>query len=139
MRRRKRYSDAVEINLTPLIDVVFLLLIFFMISTTFIKENRLGITLPEASKQPPSTQDLLEIVIDREGHYFVNGRKLTKGDVATLMEALRQVQGDGGLDMTGVVISADAEASHQSVVRVLDVVGRLGYASVNLTTRVGRD
>lgn len=131
--RRRRKGDS-TINLTPLIDVVFLLLIFFMVSTTFTRETRLEIALPEASGEPSELPpQSIEITVSREGHYHVNGRTLANGDVTTLVKALEfESKGDSNLPVT---ITADANAAHQSVVTAMDAAGRLGFSRLNIATQ----
>ena len=132
-RRRKSKTGEVEINLTPLIDVVFLLLIFFMISTTFIQENRLQIQLPEASPQAQAPSAELEVVIDAQGNYFVNGNKLVNTDASTVADALQQLRPQP--DSNKLLISADAATEHQHVIKVMDVAGQLGFEQINMMTR----
>ena len=135
-RRRGRHEATVE--LTPLIDVVFLLLIFFMVSTTFIRETQLKINLPESSGElqevDPGT---IEIVVDRRGDYAVNDRLLVNSEKATLVRALQEVQQglSAGQGSPMVVITADAFATHQSVVRAMDAAGSVGLTRVSITTQ----
>ena len=121
-------------NLTPLIDVVFLLLIFFMVSTTFTKASQLSIDLPEATGEPSDTpSDQIEILIDESGQYRVNGQALVDTHVRTLQAALYKISaGDTTLSM---VISADAQSSHQSVVRAMDAAGQMGFVHLSIATR----
>jgi biopolymer transport protein ExbD len=126
--------EQVDINLTPLIDVVFLLLIFFMVSTTFTTQTQLSIDLPEAVGRPsePST-DQIEILIDEAGRYRVNGNGLSDNRVQSLQAAIYKVsKGDTALPM---VISADAQASHQSVILAMDAVGQMGFVHLSISTR----
>ena len=132
-RRHRRTPDDVELNLTPLIDIVFLLLIFFMISTTFIQENRLRIQLPAASAQAQQQSAELEIVIDARGNYFVDGNKLINQDASTIADAL-EILRPASNDPT-LLISADASAEHCHVVKVMDVAGRMGFERISIMTR----
>lgn len=131
--RRQRKSDN-GVNLTPLIDVVFLLLIFFMVSTTFTKETHLVIDLPEAEgdavEQPLET---IEVLVDRDGTYSINGNALINRDIATLIKGLQRVSG-GNVELP-MVITADANASHQSVITAMDAAGRLGFVHLQITTQ----
>lgn len=132
-RRQPRENDS--INLTPLIDVVFLLLIFFMVSTTFTKETHLSIDLPEAEGEPSAqeTREPLDILITAEGDYSVNGRRLMNAKVVTLRSALEKAsEGDTQRPLT---ITADAQAPHESVVRAMDAAGQLGFVHLSITTR----
>ncbi len=127
-------QEEISVNLTPLIDVVFLLLIFFMVSTTFTRETQLSLTLPEAQGMPPeSTPEAVEILVSPLGEYLINGEKLTDNSEAGLRSALLRLgQEKASLPM---IITADANASYQAVVRVMDVAGQLGFDKLSLTTR----
>ena len=131
-RRRGRHEATVE--LTPLIDVVFLLLIFFMVSTTFVRETQLKIELPEASGEAQEVDPgTIEIVIDRRGEYSVSGRLLTASDKRTLIRALNEMKGQESGQR--VVITADANAAHQAVVRAMDAAGSVGLSQISITTQ----
>lgn len=134
MNFKRQSREEVAVNLTPLIDIVFLLLIFFMVSTTFTKENHLNIQLPEASAaadaEPPQAIDIL---ITASGEYSVNGRTLVNTQADTLKRALTEVLGDR--ETAPVVISADAQTTHESVVKAMDAAGQLGLVNLSITTR----
>lgn len=134
MKFRARRRDPIEANLTPLIDVVFLLLIFFMVSTTFTHENQMRINLPEAQAEASQPEtDQINLMIQKDGTYNVNGRAVANRDIDTLMEALRLEAGD---DLEkAVVISADSDTTHQSVVRAMDAAGRLGLTQIRITSQ----
>ncbi|WP_405238930.1 ExbD/TolR family protein [Lentisalinibacter orientalis] len=138
MNLATRSKEEPEVNLTSLIDVVFLLLIFFMVSTSFVKESRLTITLPEAESEAPAAQtERLEVAITAAGTFLVNGRELVNNSPVTLRRALLEVSGgDTGLPVT---IVADADARHQSVVTVMDVAGRMGFVKIDIATVAGED
>lgn len=134
MKFRTRRRQPVEANLTPLIDVVFLLLIFFMVSTTFTHENQLRINLPEAQANPAESEPRqINLTILADGSYQLNGSALVNRDIGTLMTALEGVAGDD-LEQP-VIISADGETSHQSVVRAMDAAGRLGLTRIRITSQ----
>jgi biopolymer transport protein ExbD len=126
--------EAPDINLTPLIDVVFLLLIFFMVSTTFRKESDIRIDLPEASQQQPSEdpQTHLEVVVDAAGRYLVNGQALLDNQPHTLKKALAAAA-DSNHDQT-FIIRADAKTPHQAVVTVMDIAGQMGFRRLAIAT-----
>lgn len=134
MNLRSRSREEPEINLTSLIDVVLLLLVFFMITTSFVRESKIGIRLPEASSTEVAevTDERMEISVTAQGAYLVNGRLLIDARPQTLEVAMRKLAGDS--PGTRVTISADAEASHQSVITAMDVAGRLGYVEINIAT-----
>ena len=135
MKFQTRSETPPDISLTPLIDVVFLMLIFFMVSTTFNREAELHIDLPEASAAPSAEQpsQVLEIVVDREGRYFLDGQELVNREAATLRAVLAKRAGDH-TDQP-LVISADAAAPYQAVIRAMDVAGQLGLNNLSLTTK----
>lgn len=133
MNLRPRRDDEPEINLTSLIDVVLLLLVFFMVSTSFVREADLKVALPEASLQPEDASEAaLEVVVTSEGQYLVNDRELVNTRVKTLEQALAEAAGDKR-DVP-LTIRADANTTHQSVVTVMDVAGRLGFVNIHIVT-----
>ena len=134
MKFRRQRLDDVNINLTPLIDVVFLLLIFFMVSTTFTRETQLSVDLPEAQGVPREVQqEEIEILIDEGGRYRVNGQGLVDNRMRTLQAAIYKISaGDTTMPM---IITADAQAAHQDVVRAMDAAGQMGFVHMSITTR----
>ncbi len=134
MKFRRQQRDEVGINLTPLIDVVFLLLIFFMVSTTFTRETHLSIDLPEAEGRPVEEEEnQIEILVDETGRYRVNGVELVDNTMRTLQAAIyKESTGDTTLPM---IISADADAAHQHVVQAMDAAGQMGFVHLSITTR----
>jgi biopolymer transport protein ExbD len=135
MKFRRRRRDEAGVDLTPLIDVVFLLLIFFMVSTTFIRETQLKIDLPEADGELQELEkDVIEITVDRRGDYAVNERLLVNNELDTLLRALRERLADRD-PSTRVIITADANAAHEDVVRAMDAAGRVGLSRISITTR----
>ena len=129
-KRPRRAGHAAVVELTPLIDVVFLLLIFFMASTTFLRESQIAIELPQAARAPASSAAHVEVRVDAAGRYAINGRLLPDGELKTLLDALA-AQATGG---QAVVVAADARTPHQAVVRVLDAAGRSGLTNVRIAT-----
>jgi len=134
LKFRRQRLDDVNINLTPLIDVVFLLLIFFMVSTTFTRETQLSVDLPEAQGQPKEVQaEEIEILIDESGRYRVNGQGLVDNRMRTLQAAIYKISaGDTTMPM---IITADAQAAHEDVVRAMDAAGQMGFVHLSITTR----
>ncbi len=134
MKLSLRPRTQPEVNLTSLIDVVLLLLIFFMVSTSFVKQSQISIRLPEADsaaviEEPPQK---IDIMITESGIYLVNGRELINNRPETIRNAIRKVAGgDNTLPLT---ISADANAKHQHVVTAMDVAGRLGFTQISIAT-----
>jgi len=134
MKLSVRPRTQPEVNLTSLIDVVLLLLIFFMVSTSFVKQSQIELRLPEADS-PPITEeapDSIDIMITEAGTYFVNGRELINTRPETIRNALQKVS--GGNNQLPLTISADANAKHQYVVTAMDVAGRLGFKQINIAT-----
>jgi len=131
--RRQKTADN-TVNVTPLIDVVFLLLIFFMVSTTFTKETQLTINLPEADGElAEAVLETIEIGIDAEGHFSLNNTALVNQKILTLMKGLDKLA-EGDTDRP-VIIRADAKASHQAVVTAMDAAGRSGFVHLSITTQ----
>ena len=131
-RRQKRVDNT--INLTPLIDVVFLLLILFMVSTTFTKESHLVLELPEADGKVEETiVESIEILIGKNGDYSINGKQLINRQLKTLMKALEDIS-SGNREMP-LTITADANTSHQSVVTAMDAAGKIGFVHLKITTK----
>ena len=134
MKFRRAERESHEINLTPLIDVVFLLLIFFMVSTTFEWRSELGIELPEASAQASDRDaEAIGVVIDAVGEVRVQGRALDDPDTGSLTRALREAA--RGLDSPPVIVSADAATPHQAVVTVMDAARRAGLYKLTFAAR----
>jgi biopolymer transport protein ExbD len=124
----------VEVNLTPLIDVVFLLLIFFMVSTTFTKETRLSIDLPEGSGDPASTSaNQIEVSITRSGDFAINEVALLKNDIETIKTGIEKVS--GGDNTIPMIITADGATPHQAVITAMDAAGQLGFVQLSITTK----
>jgi biopolymer transport protein ExbD len=134
MKMSLRPRTQPEVNLTSLIDVVLLLLIFFMVSTSFVKQSQIEIRLPETESavEVAETPERIDIMITETGSIYVNGRELINNRAETIRNALRKVSGgDNSLPLT---ISADANAKHQYVVTSMDVAGRLGFTQINIAT-----
>ena len=133
MKLQVKRADDFELNLISLVDVVLLLVIFFMLSTTFVQEGRLRVELPEAgSAVTEGAVNPIVITISTQGSYRVNDRALVNNERATLSAALRQVAGES--KGQPVTIRADARSTHQSVVTAMDVAARLGFTQVNIAT-----
>lgn len=134
MKLNLRAKAEPEVNMTSLIDVVLLLLIFFMVSTSFVKQSQISIRLPEA-ESAAVVEDVpvqIDIMITEQGTYLVNNRELVNSRPETIRNALRKVSGgDSNLPLT---ISADANARHQHVVTAMDVAGKLGFTRISIAT-----
>ena len=133
MKLRVKRPDEIELNLISLVDVVLLLVIFFMLSTSFVQDTRLRVELPSAdSASAERDAQPIVVTISAQGSYRVNGRALVNNERATLSAALRQVA--GGTRQEPVTIRADARATHQSVVTAMDVAAKQGFTQVNIAT-----
>ena len=134
MKFRRQSGAEVSVNLTPLIDVVFLLLIFFMVSTTFTKETHLAIDLPEATGEMAEEKpEQIEISITKQGDMAVNGHALVNPKLDTIKRALGKVS-KGSKEMP-LVITADANTPYQSVVTAMDAAGQMVFANLSMTTQ----
>lgn len=133
MKFRKNKTEDLDVNLTPLIDVVFLLLIFFMVSTTFQRESQISVQLPKAAKEPVDVpSEKIEVVINALGKYFVNDRELVKSDANSLIAALNSLTA-GNRDMP-LTIRADSKTPHQAVVTAMDAAAQLGLNRMSIAT-----
>jgi len=134
MNFRKGLSDEVEVNLTPLIDVVFLLLIFFMVTTTFDKDAKIKINLPTTTNAVTHVEkNKLELLIDNQGKFFVDGKEVLNNKPETLFRAMSLSLDNMGKN-PALVISADANTSYQAVVTAMDIAGRLGLTNFSMAT-----
>jgi biopolymer transport protein ExbD len=134
MKLSLRPRTQPEVNLTSLIDVVLLLLIFFMVSTSFVKQSQISISLPQADSAAivEEVPEQIDIMITETGTFLINGRELINNRVETIRNALQKVS--GGNNTLPLTISADANAKHQYVVSAMDVAGRLGFKQISIAT-----
>lgn len=134
MQFKRQAKREVALDLTPLIDVVFLLLIFFMVTTSFTDKTQLTIDLPEAVEGEMQTQqtDAIEVLISEAGEYHINGQRLLNDDFNTLKSAINQLLGDA--EKVPYIITADANAPHGAVVMAMDIAGQLGISNLSVTT-----
>lgn len=131
--RPDREKESLEVNITPLIDVVFLLLIFFMVSTTFDRTAQLKVQLPESSaKIEQSKTEKLILAIDAKGQYYINDKQLVNTTVKTLKQALLKTV-DGNKEIA-VILKADAKTPHQAVVTAMDAVAQIGLTRLSIAT-----
>ena len=134
MQLRASSTEDPEISLTGLIDVVFLLLIFFMVSTTFEHQAVLKVDLPEAQNvsSPEDQPNSFELVIDLNGQYYLNDRQLVDGKPATLRAAFFEAAGENR--NIPVILRADAQTPHHFVVTAMDVTAQLGFSRLSIAT-----
>ena len=133
MGLRSRNKVSANFNMSSMTDIVFLLLIFFMVTTSFSRETRLLVSLPEASGSAENAAESIEVLVDREGGYAINGRRLVNAEVDSLVRGL-ELESGGDVSLL-VVLVADAEVQHQSVVSAMEAIGRAGFTSLSIATR----
>jgi len=134
MRLQSRSREEPEINVISLVDVLLVLVLFFMVSTSFLRETQISLQLPEATadKTIDLPRESLEITVTQNGSYLVNGRELVNNERRTLRAAIERLVGDKR-DMP-VLIRADATSTHQAVITAMDVAGQLGFVKINIAT-----
>ncbi len=134
MKFAPRTPEEPEVNLISLVDVVFMLLIFFMVTTTFVHTSGLKVSLPQAN--PPDSKQLdsktIEVVVSAEGRYYINGRQLRDQSAQIVERGLHEVMGDDS--SRALLIRADGRAPHQAVVTVMDVAARNGFHKLSIAT-----
>ena len=135
MRFRKPSVEPLDINLTPMIDCLLFLIVFLLLATTFNHFSRINIVLPEAEGVAVTNEGKqIEVAVQKDGSYLVNGIALASNSEAELINMLQKEAGSDRKQL--FVIAADAEASHQNVVRVMDVAGKMGFLNLNISTVV---
>lgn len=128
-----RADDEPEINLVPLIDVILILIIFFVVTTTFDARSVLKLQLPQANGEPSeASSKALSVLVNAEGRYFVQDREALRTDLESLKRTIVEVAGDDRKRV--VVLRADARTPHQSVVTALDALGQLGFRQISIAT-----
>lgn len=134
MKLSPQKQEEPDVNLTPMIDVVFLLLLFFMVSTSFIRESSLKVDLPEATGESMTeVEKPIDIVINADGQFTINDTVLMDNSRENLAVILKSIAGDN--DDPHVIISADANAEYQNIVTAMDTAQQLGYTRLTLATR----
>lgn len=133
MNLNRKPRELPELNLIPLIDIVFMLLIFFIVTTTFNRETEMSVNLPVASADPlVADQKPLEISIDASGHFFVNRIAVRDADIDVLKQALQKAA--TGLKDPSLIISADGKTPHQAVIMAMDAARQLGLVHLTFAT-----
>ncbi len=128
-----RREDDFEINVIPLIDVLLTLLMFFVMTTTFVQHSSMKVTLPEASATAGAEEArALTVLVDAEGRFFVDNNEVLNPSVDALKEALARIAGDDRNRQ--VVLRADAMTPHQAVVTAMDALGQLGFERLTIAT-----
>ena len=132
--QRRRSRDEPEINLIPMIDVLLVILIFLMVTTSYAKYSELQINLPQAGGDAVAAQAKpINVAVDTSEHYAINNRGIPYTGIESLVASLRDAAGDQA-DPT-IVINADAKATHQSVINVMEAARRAGYGRITFTTQ----
>jgi len=132
--QRRRNRDEPEINLIPMIDVLLVILIFMMVTTSYAKYSELQINLPQASGETVATQTKsINVAVDASEHYAINSHGVTYTGIESLVTSLKNAAGDQ-TDPT-IIINADAKAPHQSVINVMEAARRAGYSRITFTTQ----
>lgn len=135
MKFRRRQVEEIYINLTPMIDCILFILVILLLTTTFQQQSRINLSLPDAQGVPPKEfNHKVEVMVDSTGHYAVNGQAISSKEVPDLSAAIKQAANDRRDLM--FVIAADSAATHQDVIRVMDVAGQLGFVNINISTKV---
>lgn len=139
MKFSRKKRESLEVSLTPMIDVVFLLLIFFMVTTTFNQQSSIKINLPEANgEETAEAVKMITLIIDAEGVYFITTDKgsthqLINNNPETLKRAL--IQAAGKSRSIPFVINADGKTPHQAVVTAIDIAAQIGFSRVTFATK----
>ena len=135
--RLRRFSDEPEINFIPLIDVLLVILIFLMVTTTYSRFAELQINLPTAeANKPPERLDQIDVGVDAKGNYSINKDVVSGSSRDALAAQLKRAA--AGMKDPVIVINADAEASHQSVIRVMEAAQSAGYGKITFTIQTPR-
>jgi len=131
--RRKYYREEPEINFIPLIDVLLVILIFLMVTTTYSRMSELQITLPQADADNPQNKNTeIVVAVDRTGQYAINRKVVKANNIELLIDQLKLAA--GAQKDPVIVIQADAQASHQSVIQVMEAARNAGYARITFAT-----
>ena len=134
MNFRSKKRNKLDITLTPMIDVVFLLLIFFMVTTTFSRETEIKIRLPEAEGEARNDQSkAITLTIDADGVYYVNNHQVINQKLTTLKKAVLDAAGNSRT--LPFIISADAKTPHQAVISALDVASKAGFSKITFASQ----
>lgn len=133
MKFRNRPTEEPELNLVPLIDVLLMTLIFLVVTTSFSKESQLRIKLPEATTEQTASDDTLRVMIDANGHYYIDDKQLLNDSPQVLRNAVSQAARK--LKDPVIIIHADGRSPHEAVVRIMDVSRRLGYSRLTFATQ----
>lgn len=133
--QRGKHQEDLEMNLVPLIDVLLVIIIFLVVSATFARTSELEINLPTAEANVPQDKPLnIEVGIDATGRYVINGKSITDTSVSGISAAL-QAEANGGKEPT-IIINADANSTHQSVVNVMEASRTAGYTHITFATQI---
>ena len=133
MNFRNKKHKPLDISLTPMIDVVFLLLIFFMVTTTFSRQSAIKVVLPQADGQQTEKQEqAVLLTIDKSGQYYIDDKPLSDNSLDLLARELTANRNSRNIPL---IINADAAAPVQSAISVLDVASKIGFSSITFATQ----
>ncbi|MEW6353647.1 MAG: biopolymer transporter ExbD [Pseudomonadota bacterium] len=136
MNLRRSRSEEPELNLIPLIDIVFMLLIFFIVTTTFTRDTEININLPTADADPLKTEEkVLEVSIDAGGRFYINRQEVVNTELETVKRALRKEAEALQVKDPPLIISADAKTPHQAVITAMDAARQLGFVHLTFATQ----
>ncbi len=134
--RRGRVREEPEINFIPLIDLLLVILIFLMVTTTYSKYAELQINLPEATaEKAPDRPQLINIGVDANGKYTINGAPIGFNGIDSLANALKEAAASGNMKDPVIAIGADAGATHQAVINIMEAARTLGFTKISFTTQ----
>jgi biopolymer transport protein ExbD len=139
MEHRRRKGDDMSISVTPLIDVILVLLIFFMVSSRFTRDTQMNVNLPKATGEAAlaASSNVVEVSVDANGNIFVNAKALANGQIETIKSAL-QSESNGNSELP-LIISADAKAPYQAVATAMDAAGQMGFHKLTMAAQAPRD
>ena len=133
--QRGRAKEEPEINLIPMIDVLLVILIFLMVTTTFSQIAELQINLPTADAEKSADKPAsINVAVDASGRYLINSSAMADSSVEAINLALRRAA--GGKPNPVIIINADAKATHQSVVNVMEAARQAGYSHITFATQL---
>ena len=132
--KRRNHDDDIELNFIPLIDVLLVVIIFLMVTTTFAKLSEVKINLPIAEKNQVNEETApIRVEITEDGHYFINNEPLVSTEIESIANVLRELAQDK--QDTQVIISADANARHQSIINLMEAARKAMLSKVAFATK----
>ena len=133
MNLRPKRKDEFDLNVISFIDVLLVLLIFFVVTTTFKQSFNIALVLPEASSDKHQPDSRIDLTIDADGNFYVNRSQLVNNQDETLKQVLLKVT--GGRTDQPLIISADSRTPHQAVITAMDAARQVGFSHFGLATK----